>query len=1108
MNKDELKYYYAMYQAMEGIRLDADAEESEENNREEKSGGAGTHIPYGLCKAEGIDVPNGTKPSGAWKLLEGKTGVSAEEVFKKIKDKGTPKQAFEDAKTDVESKEMYGGEFTPADENAIEEQLAKEAEEKLNAENGENNIEDTDIPVASAEGVEPAEAEVGEPSENVKLNQKDFKNKIKEITSQEFDPIKALTDTDSTKSQLEDAVKQAEDGIKIHLNQFEGTNGKLEGTFEKKDLGWVSEDTGELISDSDVAEGIYFNHYYSGNDSYIPTKINGIEDAQKYLEEYKTEGGSKEDLVNVLEQLPKGTVIKDKYGNEYYKGDKKIYDGDGYEKPADFVTEYIDSIGYSDKAETLKGLEESIDGFEGIEKTYEFQKELSGKNHGTLINDGEDIWKKTWSGYQCITDPNNPEKTEDNLKATLADKLGLETLSDKTANIVKMPNGEYASSKPKTLEELNPVLNNLNNMSGYKIGSFLNNLDVGSTIDVDGKVYTYYGNGIWSLSGDAVQFAPTEMGHKLKGYEDGEVKSYMIDLPDVSDDEILIPGGDVIKKNPQTVEEIESFISTLKKMPYTAQTNNLFINALENVPDGFVIKADGHNYKKENGNWFVGKKEKSSHYLASDLKSGYQGFSVTPPKVAAEGGKHTESWLKLKIGELEKKSAQMPDGDEKNALQSEIEGYKNELAPKLEKKAAKAAEKKKQALLSSLEEAKANIQNQYDSYKEKYEASKKEVYEGIWKEPVTIEDYEEKKSSIEAKKEYFQNKANQYQKEWSYASSGSDAEKEASNNWQKAKEMLALVEKYETNAQALSNYEAKCEQFEKKIAQKDAQIEDVNNGGTGKIKFEGGQFEDEAYSQERLDNAMWAKSSNEADKRLRDVCSNVWKGASFEQRKAIYDYTASYNDTNETLRGFKYGEGHGESAYIGPDNIDWSKCGNYNYNGKTSADIANKVENITNLIDKSSYKFDMWVQRGIQSSLAEYLMLGKIGSSGWEIEHMSESEIADAIGVNEGRVFTEYAFASCGTAKGTGFKDKDVILNIYCPAGTKMMYAEPFSYYGHGTRSPYWDGESGQSTFGNESEILLQQGTSMRPTKVSKAHGKIYIDVEVVAQNPVHPDMI
>lgn len=86
-------------------------------------------------------------------------------------------------------------------------------------------------------------------------------------------------------------------------------------------------------------------------------------------------------------------------------------------------------------------------------------------------------------------------------------------------------------------------------------------------------------------------------------------------------------------------------------------------------------------------------------------------------------------------------------------------------------------------------------------------------------------------------------------------------------------------------------------------------------------------------------------------------------------------------------------------------------------------------------------------------------------------------------------------------AKGTGFSG-DVIFNIYAPRGTKMMYCEPFSGFGNGS-GRNWDGIIKQQTFGSESEMLLQRGTTFKITKVEKSNGTWYIDLDIVAQNPL-----
>lgn len=62
-----------------------------------------------------------------------------------------------------------------------------------------------------------------------------------------------------------------------------------------------------------------------------------------------------------------------------------------------------------------------------------------------------------------------------------------------------------------------------------------------------------------------------------------------------------------------------------------------------------------------------------------------------------------------------------------------------------------------------------------------------------------------------------------------------------------------------------------------------------------------------------------------------------------------------------------------------------------------------------------------------------------------------------------------------------------------------MMYVEPISYYGGGS-GLNWDGVSGQSHFGHEFETIIQRGTEFKITKVEKANGNVYFDIEVVNQ--------
>ena len=106
-----------------------------------------------------------------------------------------------------------------------------------------------------------------------------------------------------------------------------------------------------------------------------------------------------------------------------------------------------------------------------------------------------------------------------------------------------------------------------------------------------------------------------------------------------------------------------------------------------------------------------------------------------------------------------------------------------------------------------------------------------------------------------------------------------------------------------------------------------------------------------------------------------------------------------------------------------------------------------------------------------------------------------------------GKEVTDYGFFSMGSAKGQGFSSNPIIMNIFAPKGTKMIYMEPFSHYGAEIHDPNghlfgmnWDGVRKQTGFGSELETLLQQGTKFRITKVEKTRGTLYVDLDVIEQ--------
>lgn len=387
-----------------------------------------------------------------------------------------------------------------------------------------------------------------------------------------------------------------------------------------------------------------------------------------------------------------------------------------------------------------------------------------------------------------------------------------------------------------------------------------------------------------------------------------------------------------------------------------------------------------------------------------------------------------------------------------------IEAQKAEWQEKLNEK-LKAEQKKALAKKQlELEAQKAAVQQQLDNFEVK-------TYSGIWyNKDVTTADWES--LNIAGKKQYYEGKF--------ITETDPDLMKKYQDLYKQLKELDAEGKSYHDIQQQLKK-------IEQEISKVQADLKKVENSGIIEAV-------DDAYSQARKDAAMWAKSTKEADALLRDKCGEVWRSSPPIQKNAIYDYTQSYHKFNEPLRGIEYGS----EKFLGVGNVDLDQIG-VSYSGWKPGAMRKEINAMTDIIEKSVYQEDFWLQRGCRFKGMDKFFNVPMD----KLQHASQAELEALL---LGTTPTEYGFCSCGVAKGKGFSG-DIILNIYAPSGTQMMYVEPFSAFGNGSGKS-WDGLKPQSSFGQESEIILQQGTTFRVTKVEKTPGTIYIDLEVIGQKP------
>lgn len=387
-----------------------------------------------------------------------------------------------------------------------------------------------------------------------------------------------------------------------------------------------------------------------------------------------------------------------------------------------------------------------------------------------------------------------------------------------------------------------------------------------------------------------------------------------------------------------------------------------------------------------------------------------------------------------------------------------IEAQKAEWQEKLNEK-LKAEQKKALAKKQlELEAQKAAIQQQLDDFEVK-------TYSGIWyNKDVTTADWES--LNIAGKKQYYE---------------GKFITETDPDLMQKYQDLYKQLEELDTEGKSYHDIQQQLKKIEQEISKVQADLKKVESSGIIEAV-------DDAYTQARKDAAMWAKSTKEADALLRDRCGEVWRSSPPIQKNAIYDYTQSYHKFNEPLRGIEYGS----EKFLGVGNVDLDQIG-VSYSGWQPGAMRKEINAMTDIIEKSVYQEDFWLQRGCRFKGMDKFFNVPMD----KLQHASQAELEALL---LGTTPTEYGFCSCGVAKGKGFSG-DIILNIYAPSGTQMMYVEPFSAFGNGSGKS-WDGLKPQSSFGQESEIILQQGTTFRVTKVEKTPGTIYIDLEVIGQKP------
>lgn len=328
------------------------------------------------------------------------------------------------------------------------------------------------------------------------------------------------------------------------------------------------------------------------------------------------------------------------------------------------------------------------------------------------------------------------------------------------------------------------------------------------------------------------------------------------------------------------------------------------------------------------------------------------------------------------------------------------------------------------------------------------------TYSGIWKDDVTLSDYNSKKSSIASKKQYYQDQIDHL-----------DAYFDTLEDWEKAKlpkfkQYLDDLEEFETNGKLYEKYSKAYDKAAKEVKSL-TPLSDT--------------FGPEAYTQARKDMALWAKTSGEygtLDKYYDAEAKTVHSNRTSNEYDGYYHYTWGSGPFNAPLAGFKNGFNTNGQGYSGPGNVDIN-IGGY----------GNKIKGLTSLIEKSSYDKDVWLQSGQYEATVEAFLKIPYNS----IHNMTDSELQQFVNV-EGEI---PQFISTAINKGGGsYTPGDTVFNIYCPSGSEMLYVRKDGHFGK-----------------NEHEMILQRGGTYKLTKIYRAKDtstgrqKLIVDFELHPEN-------
>ena len=355
------------------------------------------------------------------------------------------------------------------------------------------------------------------------------------------------------------------------------------------------------------------------------------------------------------------------------------------------------------------------------------------------------------------------------------------------------------------------------------------------------------------------------------------------------------------------------------------------------------------------------------------------------------------------------------------------------------------------------------------------------MYSGIWKNPVGLSDYTDKKGSIQGKKDYYESEI-QKMKNLGYDDKAKYLEGK-----------LAELKEFEKNGKLYEKYSLQLANSQQKLKG---------------LKGAENPFTADAYNTQRTSKALEFSDRRKADKLLRPDLDAVWGNLEDREKYGVWEYTRNSNPINQALSG--YNDGWDRSSFVGYDRANWdlqnswrSLPDNMEKFGKNGHVVySDAIKDLTLGIEKTELQHDIWLVRGSDMNGLCGLLEGDNMSYLEAKELFVAGDIDDIRSMLVGQKFQSQAFLSTGIASDAGFH-KNISYRIYAPKGTKAVYAEPQSYFGDTSSSELYKAGKSYRYVGDEAEVIVQRGTYYRITDIEK-HG--YNTYEVVMEVVDQPD--